>query len=112
MTYANAVRLLARRLREATPEQFQDVRDILLLGAGDTWSTRTDVAWQHPLGERGGVCVALVDGLRHLGGIDERGQYRPSYAGNWEPVLATMIIEGQWEKVREIAEELRKDREG
>lgn len=112
MTNLDAYRLLRQRLAECSPSQARDIRDVLRLGAGEIGlpdgATMSEPA-ELP-SERRPYWISLVDGIRHLGGAGEDGDqkpFAPVRAGAWEPVLATLIIEAQWERIRETADDLR-----
>lgn len=112
MTNREAYRLLRERLANCTLAQAEDIGVILRIGAGD-------------LGLPGGAIMpepaelprdrryawyALVDGIRYGGGAGEDGDahtFRPVHAGAWEAVLATLVIEANWNRISETAKELR-----
>lgn len=114
MTNLDAYRLLRTRLAECTAEQARDVRDILRLGAGDmglpdgaTMDEPADVP-----AERRPHWYALVDGIRYYGGAGEDGNdgdFVPVHGGAWEAVLATLVVESDWPRIRETADGLRLD---
>jgi hypothetical protein len=112
MTNLEAYRLLRVRLAACTDAQASDLRVILRVGAGDmrlldraTMSQPAEIP-----ANRRPYWFSLVDGIRYLGGagedVDEQ-EFRPVRAGAWEAVLATLVAEGEWDKVRQTADEIR-----
>jgi hypothetical protein len=115
MTNLEAYRLLHRRLAECSEAQARDIRDLLRMGAGDLGlpegAVATEPAELPP--ERRPHWFSLVDGIRYLGGAGEGGddrEFRPVHGGSWEPVIATLVIEGDWDRIRAAADDLRRDR--
>lgn len=112
MTNADAYRTLLDHLTTATEAQARDVRDILRLGAGDLGLPEGAVMTAPgglPAERRHAYC-SLVDGIRYLGGGDDPdGEYHPVRAGSWEPVLAALVIDGEWDQIRAVADDLRTD---
>lgn len=114
MTNLDAYRLIRARLADCTAGQATDIRDVLRLGAGSLeipdGATMAEPA-ELPV-ERRPWYIALVDGIRYLGGAGEDGDDRewvPVHAGAWEAVLATLVVEADWERIRATADELRAD---
>jgi len=106
MTKAEAYQLLLTRLSSATEEQARNVNVILERGAGclplPDGAVMTGPT-ELPPDRRHAYCN-LVDGLRYLS-VDGN-QYVPVHAGAWEAVLATLVIEEQWDTIAGTAADL------
>lgn len=96
---------LREQLLAATPEQAQAARDVLRLGAGHLGlpdgASFVEPAWLPA--ERREVYIACVEAVH----LDEGDDWTLIHAGDWESVLATLVIEGDWAKIEETAAELR-----
>lgn len=109
MTKQDAVQRLKQRLAEATPEQARDVHDILKLALGDltVGEPLRHVLEDLPV-ELRQACIRLSGSVLLQYHPETRAsEFAPVYAGAPEGVLATLLIEGDWEKIRQMAEELR-----
>ena len=120
MTKSEAYTILLSRLSAVTLAQAQDIRDCLRYGAGliplPDGSVLTEPGGLTP-DLREAYCN-LVDGIRYLSGdpraeenIADVSEYRPIHAGAWDPVLATLIIEQQWDTIARTAADLRHEHE-
>jgi len=109
VTNGEAYHLILVNLVAATDAEARDVRDVLRLGAGDAGPPGVPVEPAAMPAERRYVYYALVEGIRHLGcGGADGDEYTPIRAGHWEPVLASLVIDGGWAKIRETADDLRR----
>jgi hypothetical protein len=118
MTASEAIACIALRLATCSPEQAQDVSDIVRLGAG-LFDLEEGCVMVEPSGlipKRRVAYTVLADTIR----IDTVGVYHnynpdapwhPIHSGAWESVLVTLIIEGDWERITETAAELRREEE-
>lgn len=112
MTNTEAYEKIRRLLVSIPDHAARDLRDILRLGAGDLGlpdGAVLDGPEEMKPDRRIAYC-SLVDGIRCLGGGEKAtAEFQPVRAGAWEAVLATLVVEGQWEKIRETADDLRHD---
>ncbi|HEY3305237.1 MAG TPA: hypothetical protein VGL70_17070 [Candidatus Binatia bacterium] len=109
MTKKEAGLQLRAALVLCSPEQASAVNDILEIGAGDIAPPK-DATLSGPAEvpvERRHSYDNLMDavyGCRPDSGGEE---WQPVHAGDWESVLATLVIEGAWDKIEQVAKELR-----
>jgi len=114
MNKHDAAKQLQHVLASCTDEQTRDINTLLELGAGHM-SLRT----MHPdqkitfggpesvPNDRREAYVNLVDAVYDLAGESE--DYPMPRAGGWEYVIATLVIEQEWESIAKTAADLRKE---
>jgi hypothetical protein len=97
---------LRRALAGATEDQARDVRDILRLGAGEIWFERGILIEPADVpADRRWAYVSLAEAIR----LAPEEEWVPVHAGGWEEVLATLVLEGDWDTIHKTAEELRSE---
>jgi hypothetical protein len=104
MNIERALHALWAALYEATEDQARDLADILHLGAGipplppgAVMDWPTDL----PADRRPAYC-ALAEAV-----VIQEELWRPIYAGEWEDVLATLVIGRDWDRISSTARDLR-----
>jgi hypothetical protein len=118
MTAQEALARMTHALAMASDIQFEQIETILRQGAGDL-GLPDGARLLEPAGlvdERREVWVTLQDSLRiDTVGVDEdwnpRAEWEPVYAGNWESVLVSLVIEQDWVRIHKTADELAKESE-
>jgi uncharacterized protein YbjT (DUF2867 family) len=103
-TIASARRRLLDQLAAATPAQFADIMTLLRQGAGllplPEGTTLSEPKALPP--DRREAAISLYEALV----ATPRGDWQPVYVGDWESVLASLVVDGEWRKIAEAAREL------
>lgn len=104
MNISQALNKLEAIFAECDDINFDNLRTIMQLGARCHFHQRTSLCNQ--------ICWNLTDAIEHEAcgendEYDEKSAFYPSYTGSWEIVLATLVIEGEWDKIAETANNLR-----
>jgi hypothetical protein len=108
MTVSDALARLSHALVTCSDSCAHDIATILHLGAGQMGLPEGAVCGAPPglVNDRRKAWLALSEAIRtnhsHLA-----ASWTPIHAGNWESVLATLVIEGDWEKIASTAADLR-----
>lgn len=112
MTTKEAVSKLNSEIRTAKPDKLEDISIILALGAGHL-SLLTESAGEGPefFLDRVSELMAyeLSDAIVLNRTNNRDGTFVPIYCGDWESVLASLIIDEDWKLIHETAEGLLKD---
>lgn len=110
MTKREAYDKLLVALRDATDEQALALKTCLRLGAGCLGLPDGSVLTvpQGLPADRRETYLSLCEGIRWLSTEETTDDttYRPTRAGAWEPVLATLTIDGAWPQIIDCAREL------
>lgn len=108
MTKRDAQRAVSHALAVCSDEQARDVADILRLGAG-LLGLPEGAALSAPTGlvpQRREAWFSLIEAIR----LDrDSEQFRSVRSGDWETVLASLVILGDWATIAQTAEDLRSD---
>ena len=115
MRLDEALARLTHAIATAPDERAKAVRTCLRRGAG-LIGLPAGAEFGAPAGlmpDRRELWISLVDALRIDavgvdGEWDAAADWSPVHAGDWESVLGTLLIEGEWAKIEETAEDLRR----
>lgn len=113
MTKKEAGSKLKETLRTCTDAQARDVQTLLEIGAG-LLSLREHggaVVFSGPAdlpNERREAYINLVDAVYNCEPESGAEEWTPVHSGGWEYVIATLVIERDWGKISECAEDLRR----
>lgn len=99
MLKTEAYQLLHDILRNASDGQTRDVADVLRLGAGHIGL---------PPGRRYHY-ISLIDAIQFAGGGEGDPEFAPIRSGDWETVLVSLVLAGDWDVIHRTAEDLRGD---
>jgi hypothetical protein len=110
MTSREAAQKLRQVLAHCSAEQARDVSDVLEIGAGviapegAIFSGPVDVP-----SDRRHAFVSLIEAIYGIGieADDPDRQWTPIHSGDWESVLATLVVEEDWETIAKTASSLR-----
>lgn len=111
-TAREALALATLALCTASPDQARAVQTVLEKGAGHL--PLEGATYSSPAGlvpERREAWIAVSDAIRlDSVGLDQPWSHdaiwRPVHAGEWESVLATLLVERNWEEIERTAREL------
>lgn len=118
MTVTDAYRVISHRLSTCAPAQADDLLACLRFGAGHI-GLPEGATCDQPSGlvpERREAWLALVDAVRlSVVGPSEDAPpdapWTPTTCGDWEPVLASLVIAGEWDEIATTAADLRGQQE-
>lgn len=87
--------------------RFADIETILKLGGGN-------IFLDDKVSRRFSVIAELVDAVHYSTCTNEdeyqpEAEFVPCYAGSWEMVLASLVIDQDWSKIAQTAKELREE---
>jgi hypothetical protein len=109
MLKKEAYEKLTNALRECSDKQFADVKTLMVDGAGCLGLPEgmQITEPQSVAQDRRDVLISLVDAVQDCTDSDDFPLPR---SGGWEYVIATLVIEQDWEKAHEVAEQIRAEK--
>lgn len=103
MTKKQAIEDLRGMLSTGPIEVIVAVRDCLWLGAGIPIRQLASIV---------AITFNLSEGIIHATPGDQPdSEFVPVHCGDWEAVIATLVIEADWDRIRRAADDLRADAE-
>jgi hypothetical protein len=104
MTIKKAVRQITETLRSCSREQIEDLAIILNIGAGNITLDHGHRGYEETLDAfvtraRRELSWDLIDSINDQ-------EYVPVYAGPWEEVVTALVLDKNWPKLAETAEDL------
>jgi hypothetical protein len=109
MNTKQAINIVRDTVTQCDPAKLVDLATILELGAGNRFLEDKTVE-----AKRNSIIMELVDAVvystcNHDDEYQPQAEFVPVYNGSWELVLASLVIDQDWTRIGETAQELRKE---
>lgn len=109
MTTKEAISQIGITIADIKPERLEDLAIVLALGAGHISLLSEGPASPEKFLDWASVLIRYE--LQDAVALDlsQGGTFAPVYGGDWESVLASLVVDNNWDLIRETAEDLLKE---